>query len=294
MSQIHSNVGPDIEITFHEEMFPERVTVAADGYSYTVFPSEKSFMYGESMQLANLARPAAETDGAVFRMAGVNDKTLAQNYGFEGSWSYFLRLLSKSDQSMLEVGSYHELKTAGWAVPVDTQEPADPEFYVVWYDANTLGEARLPVGDVFVKGLVEVSGADADRDADQIIFCGNELADRGAIAVLLDRTWAKTGALVQEAFCKQKLENAELPDFDAKTHKLKANFAERVVPAYNEILDAFRLHYTASIRQDCYLELLDAARDMARDRHVPSFVCDELKNKAAFEQPVAVRAMVGA
>lgn len=294
MSQIHSNVGPDIEITFHEEMFPERVTVAADGYSYTVFPSEKSFMYGESMELANLARPAAETNGAVFRMAGVNDKVLAQNYGFSGSWSYFLRVLSKSDESTLEVGSYHELKTAGWAVPVDTQEPADPEFYVVWYDANTLGEPRLPVGDVFVKGLIEVSGADADRDADQIIFCGNELADRGAIAVLLDRTWAKTGALVQEAFCKQKLENAELPDFDAKTHKLKANFAERVVPAYNEILDAFRLHYTASIRQDCYLELLDAAREMARDRHVPSFVVEELKSKAAFEQPVAVRAMVGA
>jgi hypothetical protein len=275
-------------------MFPERVTVAADGYSYTVFPSEKSFMYGESMELANLARPVAETNGAVFRMAGVNDKVLAQNFGFSGSWAYFLRLLSKSQESTLEVGSYHELKTAGWATPVDTQEPADPEFYVVWYDANTLGEPRLPVGDVFVKGLVEVSGADADRDADQIIFCGNELADNGAIAVLLDRTWAKTGALVQDAFCKQKLENAELPEFDAKTHKLKANFAERVVPNHNEILDAYRLHYTASVRQECYLELLDAAREIARDRHIAAFVVEELKARADLEQPVAFKTAVGA
>jgi hypothetical protein len=295
MSQIHSNVSPDIEITIHEEMFPERVTVSANGYSYTVFPSEKSFMYGESMELANLARPTAETQGAVFRMAGVNDKVLAENFGYQGSsWAYFLRLLSKSDESTLEVGTYHELGTAGWATAVDTQEPADPEFYVVWYDANKLGESRLPVGDVFVKGLVEVSGADADLNADQIIFCGNELADRGAIAVLLDKTWAKTGALVQEAFCKQKLEDAELPSFDAKTHKLKANFAERVVPAYNEILDAFRLHYTASVRQECYLELLDAAREMALDRHVPSFVVDELKSKAALQHPVAARMMIGA
>lgn len=294
MSKIQSNVGPDIEITFHEEMFPERVTVSADGYSYTVFPSETSFMYGESMELANLARPVDETNGAVFRMAGVSDKTLAQNYGYNGSWAYFLRLLSKSAESSLEVGTYHELKTAGWVMPVETQEPADPEFYIVWYDANSLGEPRLPVGDAFVKGLVEVTGADADRDAEQIVFCGNELADRGAISVLLDKTWAKTGALVQEAFCTQKLENAELPDFNAKTHKLRANYAERVIPSFNEILDAFRLHYTASVRQECYLELLDAAREMARDRHVPSFVVDELKSKTTFEKPVAARAMVGA
>lgn len=293
MSQIHSNVGPDIEIIFHEEMFPERVTVSADGFSYTVFPSEKSFMYGESMELANLARPIAETNNAVFRMAGVNDKTLAQNFNFQGSWAYFLRVLSKDEKSSLEVGSYHELKTAGWVIPVDTQEPSDPEFYIVWYDANSLGESRLPVGDVFVKGLIEVTGADAERDADQVIFCGNELADRGAIAVLLDKTWAKTGALVQEAFCKQKLENAQLPDYDAKTHKLKANFAERVVPTYNEILDAFRLHYSASVRQECYLELLDAAREMVQNKHVPAFVVDELKNECVREQPFIARAMVG-
>ena len=294
MSKIQSNVGPDIEITYHDETFPERVTVAADGYSYTVFPSEKSFMYGETVELANLARPSEETNGAVFRMAGVNDKVLARNFGFTGSWSYFLRLLSKSEESTLEVGSYHELKTAGWATPVDTQEPSDPEFYVVWYDANSLGEHRLPTGDAFVKGLVEVSGADADRDADHIIFCGNELAEKGAIAVLLGRTWAKTGELVQEAFCKQKLENAALPDVDAKTHKLKANYAERVVPNYNEILDAYRLHYTASVRQECYLELLDAAREMSREKYIPAFVVEELKAKATPDQEFAFKTAVGA
>lgn len=294
MTHIKSNVGADIEITFHDEMFPERVTVAADGYSYTVFPSEKSFMYGETVELPNLARPSAETDGAVFRMAGVNDKVLAQNYGFSGSWSYFLRLLSKSDGSELDVGSYHELKTAGWTIPIDTQEPSDPEFYVVWYDANSLGEPRLPAGDAFVKGLVEVSGADADRGADQIIFCGNELAEKGAIAVLLDRTWAKTGALVQEAFCKQKLENAPLPDFDAKTHRLKANYAERIFANHNEILDAYRLHYTASVRQECYIELLDAAREMARDRNIPAFVVEDLKAKAAPDEQFVFKTAVGA
>lgn len=294
MLKIHSNVGPDIDINFVEEEFPERVVVFGDGFSYTVFPVEKSFMYGERQQLSNLARPTAETDGATFRMAAVNDKVLAANYGYEGSWAYFLRLLAKGPDSTLELDTYHELKTAGWVIPVETQEPTDPEFYVVWYDANSLGESRLPVGDVFVKGLIETTGADADRDADQIIFCGNELADRGAIAAFLDKTWAKTGALVQEAFCKQKLEQAELPDFDAKTHKKRANFAERVVPSFNEGLDAFRLHYTASVRQECYLELLDAAREIARTRHAPAFVTEELKSKTAWDDVAQVRKMVGA
>jgi hypothetical protein len=294
MSKIHSNVGPDIDIDFNEEMFPERVTVSADGFSYTVFASAKSFMYGETEQFANLARPNAETDGATFRMAMVSDKVLAQHYGYVGSWAFFMRLMSKSEKSSLELDTYHELKTAGWVTPVETQEPADPEFYVVWYDANSLGEKRLSVGDVFVKGLIETTGSDADWDPENIIFCGNELADRGPVAVLLDKTWAKTGALVQEAFCKEKLEHATLPDVDAKTHKKQAHFSEKVTPSFNEGLDAFRLHYTASVRQECYLELLEGARELARSRHAPSFVAEELKSKMAWADLDQPRKMVGA
>lgn len=280
MHELKSNHGSDIEITLQDELHPERVTVSADGYSYTVFASRGCFTHGEQSSAPLLARPNKDSDGAIFRFAVVNDKQLAHDYGFSGSWAYFLRLLSVKEGSSLEPDTYHELGTAGWTTPVDTQQPCDAAFYTVWYDANSLGETRLPPGDVFVKGLVETTKADLDPNAEQFIFCGNELAEKGVIAVMVDRVWARTGEVVQESFNSRMLASVGLPDYSGKGHKLNADHAEIVLPNEPEMIDGFRLLYSASERQECYVELLEAARELTKKKVVPDYVVQRFKDEA--------------
>jgi hypothetical protein len=277
MRAINSNISSDIEIVFKDKPWPDRVTVSADGYRYTVYAAEKIFTYGEMGVLPRLARPNAQNNDGVFRIARVEDKVLASNYGYDGSWAYFLRALSVGAEAQFKPGSYHEISSAGWVVELDTQEPFDPEFKLCWFDACILGERRLSEGEVLVKGLVETTHANIDQN-ETFLFCGNELVDKGVAAVLVDKIWRNLGFDQQGVFEHSRLANVEMPAASALKEKDRFLHTKKITPDLPSVLDVFRLAYLTSDRQQAYLEMLDAVREIAVKEEFPDYKAEDILN----------------
>ncbi len=280
MRIISSKVSDDINIEFKDKQWPDRVVVSADDYKYTVYAADKIFTYGEMNVLPNLARPNEQNDGCVFRVALIEDKVLAGNYGFESDNAYFLRALSVSSNANFLPGSYHEIGSVGWVVEMETQEPFDPEFKLCWFDARDLGDRRLSESEVLVKGLIETTYANIDR-ADPFVFCGNELVDKGVISVLVDKVWSRLGFETKAAFEKTRLDTTTLPKGLSVSDTHGMVYSMTLKPDLPSVMDAFRLCYSREERQQNYLELFDAVREKAIKEELPTYRVEELLSARA-------------
>lgn len=276
MAKIESSISDAIQIEWEEHTHPEHVVVRSDGFSYTIYPSQRTMTNGDLEAMKKLAAPNAETNGSTFRIATVYDETLAAQYGFKNR-SYFVRALSvgpTSNPERLAVGNYYELSSVGWAAEIDTQEPSDPDFRAVWLDACDVMEDKPEPGRIFIRGFVELTNARYDPES-EFFFVENELSDYSASAQLIDRHWARYGAVKLTMFEKTCLPISGLQTKTAGDFAAIAILAVKLPVQLNEQLDTYRLHTKQAVRLECVDEMCQDIAAYLRDRRLHDNVVQE-------------------
>ncbi len=268
MPELISSVSNAVQLVWDDHTYPDQVLVRANGFSYTVYPHERTMTIGDLDAIKMLAAPNEQTNGAVMRIATVYDETLAASHGFKNR-AYFVRVLSTgpdADPERLRAGSYYELSGVGSGTELDTQEPLDPEFRMIWLDASEVMSDGIEPGNIFVRGFVETTNARYDPDQD-FIFVENELGDYSATALLVDRYWARYGAASATAF-----QRGELPGIQYPTGREMIQdglYYETAPLQLNEQLDTYRLHSRQEVRLECIEEMIADIKEKLADRRLP-------------------------